>query len=153
MQDDPRIGQPKMQRTGANVDLVCSEGRVGVRVIAEDLIMDRETGRQIVKEDLGVKKISAKMVPRISTQDQKQRRLHISSDLLHNAEMCDRVITGDETLCFQYDQKQNDPAYSGKHRIKPRPQKACMSRSQGKTMLVCFFKHKGIVHYEFISQG
>ena len=49
MQDDPRIGQPKMQRTDANVDLVCSEGRVGVRVIAEEFIMDRETGRQIVK--------------------------------------------------------------------------------------------------------
>jgi len=30
--------------------------------------------------------------------------------------------------------------------------KACMSRSQVKTMLVCFFDHKGIVHYEFIAQ-
>jgi len=28
-----------------------------------------------------------------------------------------------------------------------------MSRSQVKTMLVCFFDHKGIVHYEFIVQG
>jgi hypothetical protein len=42
------------------------------------------------------------MVPRILTHDQK-RRLHISSHLLRNAEMFDRVITGDETLCFQYD--------------------------------------------------
>jgi hypothetical protein len=50
-----------------------------------------------------VKEISAKMVPRISTHDQKQRRLHILSDLLRNAEMFDRVITGDETWCFQYD--------------------------------------------------
>jgi len=47
-QDDSRSGQPKTQRTDANVDLVCSEGRVGVRVIAEELIMNRETGRQIV---------------------------------------------------------------------------------------------------------
>ena len=43
------------------------------------------------------------MVPRILTHDQKQRRLHISSDLLSNAEMFDRVITVDETWCFQYD--------------------------------------------------
>jgi len=50
-----------------------------------------------------MRKTSAKMVPRILTHDQKQRRLHISSDLLHNAEMFDRVITGDETWCFQYD--------------------------------------------------
>ena len=28
-----------------------------------------------------------------------------------------------------------------------------MSRSQVKSMPVCFFDHKGIVHYEFIAQG
>jgi len=28
-----------------------------------------------------------------------------------------------------------------------------MSRSQVKTMLVCFFDYKGIVHYEIIAQG
>jgi len=31
--------------------------------------------------------------------------------------------------------------------------KARMFRSQVKTMLVCFFDHKGIVHYEFTAQG
>ena len=73
-----------------------------MRVIAEELNMNRETVRQIVKEDLGMRKMSTKTVPRILTHDQKHR-LHISSDLLHNAEMFDRVITGDETWCFQYD--------------------------------------------------
>jgi len=43
------------------------------------------------------------MVRRILTHDQKQRRLHIPADLLRNAEMFDRVITADETWCFQYD--------------------------------------------------
>jgi hypothetical protein len=52
-----------------------------VRVIAEELNMNRETVRQIVKEDLGMRKFSAKMVPRIFTHDKKQRQLHISSDL------------------------------------------------------------------------
>jgi len=64
--------------------------------------MNRETVRQIVKEDLGMRKISTEMVSQILTHDQK-RRLHISSNLLRNAEMFDRVITGDETRCFQYD--------------------------------------------------
>jgi hypothetical protein len=35
----------------------------------------------------------------------------------------------------------------------PQPKKACMSRSQFKNMLVCFFNHKGTVHYESIAQG
>jgi hypothetical protein len=59
--------------------------------------------RQIVKKDLGTRNFSAKIVPRILTHDQIQRRLHISSDLLRNAEVFHRVITGDETWCFQYD--------------------------------------------------
>jgi len=45
------------------------------------------------------------MVPWILTHDQKQRRFHISSDLLCNAEMFYKVITIDETWCFQYDPK------------------------------------------------
>jgi hypothetical protein len=35
----------------------------------------------------------------------------------------------------------------------PRPKKAHNSRSQVKTMLVCFFDHNRIVHYEFTAQG
>jgi histone-lysine N-methyltransferase SETMAR len=74
-----------------------------VRVIAEELDMSRETERQIVKGDLEMRKVSAKVVPRILTHDQKQRRLHILFDLSRNAEMFDRVITCEETWCFQYD--------------------------------------------------
>jgi hypothetical protein len=105
VQDNPRSGQPKTQRTDANVDrvrtLVRSDRRLGVRVIVEELNMNRETVQQIVKENLGMRKISAKMPP-ILIHDQKQRRLHISSDLLCNAEMFDRVITCDKMWCFQY---------------------------------------------------
>jgi hypothetical protein len=107
VQDDPRRGQPKTQRSDAIVDrirtLVRSDRRLGVRVIAEEFKMNRETVGQIVKEDWGMRNFSTKMVPRILTHDQKQCRLHISSYLLRNAEMFDRVITGDETWCFQHD--------------------------------------------------
>jgi hypothetical protein len=63
VQDDPRSGQPKTQRTDADVDrvrtLVSSDRRLGVRVIAEELNMNRETVRQIVNEDFGMRKFSA----------------------------------------------------------------------------------------------
>ena len=93
------------------------------------------------------------MVPRIFTHDQKQRQLHISSDLLRSAEMFDWVITGDETWCFQYDPETKRQSMQWKTRNSPRQTKARMSWSQVKIMLVCFFDHKGIVHYGFIAQG
>jgi AraC-like DNA-binding protein len=100
-----------------------SDRRLGVRVLAEELNMNRETVRQIVKEELGMKKISAKMVPRILPYEQK-RQLHISSDLLRNADMSNRVITSDETWCFQ-----NNTTCSVEQRIHLGQKKhACLSR-------------------------
>jgi len=64
VQDDPRSGQLQTKRNDANVDrirtLVRSDRRFGVGVIAEELNMNRETVRQIVKEDLGIRKIPQK---------------------------------------------------------------------------------------------
>ena len=103
----PKKWAAKNAKDSANVDrvrtLLHSDRRLSVRVIAEELYMNREAAGQIVKEDLGMRKISAKMVPRILTHDQKQCLLHISSGLLRNAEMFDRVITGYEKWYFQYD--------------------------------------------------
>jgi hypothetical protein len=130
VQNDPRSGQPKTKRTDANVErvqtLVHPDQRLGVRIIAE-LNMNRETVRQIVKEDLGLRKISTKMMPQILTHDQKQHRLHISSDYLRNAEMFDRVITGDETWCFQYDLETKRYSMQWKTQNSPQPEKARMS--------------------------
>jgi len=114
--------------------------------------MNRGTVRPIVKEELGMRTFSAKMVARILTQNQKELRLHISSDLLRNAEMFVRIITGDETWCFQYDPEKKRQSMQWKTQNSHRPKKARMSRSLVKTMLVCFFHHKGIVHYIFIAQ-
>ena len=93
------------------------------------------------------------MVPRILTRDQKQRRLHISSDLSRNEEMFDRVITGDETWFFQYDPETKRQNMRWKTQNSPRTKKARVSRSHVKIVLVCVFGHKEIVHYEFIAQG
>jgi hypothetical protein len=49
--------------------------------MAEKLNLDRETVRKILTEDLGMRKVSAKTVPRILSNDQKQWRLAVCSDL------------------------------------------------------------------------
>jgi histone-lysine N-methyltransferase SETMAR len=73
-------------------------------MMAEELNLDRETVRKILTEDLGMRKVSAKFVPQFFSDDQKERRLDVCSDLsLQLAEgknFLDRVIMGDESWCF-----------------------------------------------------
>jgi hypothetical protein len=83
------------------------------------------------------------MVPRILSNDQK-RRLHVSSDLIHDAEMLDSVISSDGSWCSHYDPGTNRQSMQRETQNSPQPQKARTSRSQFKTILVCFVDHKGI---------
>jgi hypothetical protein len=75
VQDYPRSGQPKMQRTDANLDriwtLVSPDRRLGVTLIAEEANMNRETVQQIMMDDLGTRQISARIVPQILSDNQK----------------------------------------------------------------------------------
>jgi hypothetical protein len=74
--------------------------------------------------------------------------------ILYAMQKCfDRVITGDEMWCFQYKPETKQHSMQCKTQNSPWSKKARMSRSQVKTMLVCFFNHKGTVHYQSIVQG
>jgi histone-lysine N-methyltransferase SETMAR len=161
MKDDERTGRPKTHRTDENVEevwkLVHSDRRLSVRMMAEELNLDRETVRKILTEDLGMRKVSAKTVPRILSNDQKQQRPDVCSDLSHQLakgnNFLDRFITGDESWCFQFDPETKCQSMQWKKSASPRPKMARMSRAQVKTMLICFLDHKGIVHFEFLEQG
>jgi len=56
--------------------------RLTVRSIAKQVNFDRETVRKILTEDLDMRKVCAKMVPKELTEEQKQRRVTICQDLL-----------------------------------------------------------------------
>jgi histone-lysine N-methyltransferase SETMAR len=126
-------------------------------MMAEELNLDRETVRQILTEDLGMRKVSAKMVLRILSDDQKQRWFDVCFDLSRQLaegnNFLDRAITGDESWCFQFDPEIKRQSMQWKTSASPRPKKARMSRARVKTMLICFFDHKDIVHFEFLEQG
>jgi hypothetical protein len=90
-----------------------------------------------------------KVVPRILSDNQKQRWLDVYSDLSRQLaegnNFLDRVITGDESWCFQYDPEMKRQSMQWKTSASPRSKKARMSQAQVKTMLICFFLSQG--HY------
>jgi len=66
--------------------------------------LDRDTVRKILTEDLDMRKVCAKMVPKVLNEEQKQGRVTTCQDLLERQDdILGRVITGDETWVYQED--------------------------------------------------
>jgi hypothetical protein len=119
-----------------------------VRSIAEQADIKRETVMIILTEDLDMRKMCAKMVPKELTEEQKQRSVKIYEDLLERqGDIWGCVITGDETWVYQYDPKTKWQSAQWKTANFPRSKKFCQSKSRVQTMLLTLFDIRGIVHY------
>jgi len=77
--DEERSGRPTTNRTEENIakvrQILRENRRLTVRSIAEQVDIDRETVRNILTEDLDMRKVCAKMVSKEFTEEQKQRRV------------------------------------------------------------------------------
>jgi len=101
--DEERSGWPATSRTEENIAKVRQIVREKHQSMAEKVNFDRETVRKILTEDLDMRKVCTKMVPKEFTEQQKQRRVTICQDLLERQDdILGHVITGDETWVYQY---------------------------------------------------
>jgi hypothetical protein len=69
--------------------------------------MSKETDRNILIRDLGIRKLAAKLVPPNLREEQKDRRLTLCIDFAEQIQednFLDRVVTGNGT-CYQFDPK------------------------------------------------
>ena len=84
--------------------------------------IDRETVRKILNEDLDMRKVCAKIVPKELTKEKKQRRVTICQDLLERQDdILGHVITGDETWVYQYNPEMKQQSAHWKTANSPRP--------------------------------
>lgn len=78
-----------------------------------------ELSWRIINEDLGTRRIAAKMVPRILTAEQKQARVETCQELKQqldiDPDMFSKVITGDETWCYAYEPETKQQSSQWKH--------------------------------------
>ena len=91
VKDGDRPGRPRTAVTDDNIekvrDVVRKDGRVGVRAVAEEVNLDRESVRQILREKLNMRKVCAKMVPKLLSDGQKERRKELCLDLCNALRM------------------------------------------------------------------
>ena len=158
VEDDPKSGRPTTSRTIERVrEKVHSDRCLTVRMIADDLSMNSERVWRIITEDLGMRKVCAKMVPRLLNDGQKENRVQVCQDILKQLEitpdLLSRVVTGDESWIFECNPLTKQQSLEWKSASSPRPKKARLFKSKIKVMLIVFFDVHGIVHLEFLPQG
>jgi len=128
--DAPRPGRPKTVTTPEIIDqiddLILEDRRISDKSIAEQLGISRERIGSIVREDLDMRKLSAKWVPKCLNADKKRQRCQSSEQLLEFFRrdpnyFLSRLVTKDETWLYHYDPETKQQSLEWRHSGSPRP--------------------------------
>jgi len=130
--DELRPGAPKTATTEDNVtkiyDLVLADRRLKTREIAETVGMSKDRGH-ILHEISGMRKLSARWVPRLLTPDNKRNRETTSEQCLtllkrNPKEFLRRFVTVDETWIHWYTPETKEQSKQWTSPGEPAPKKA-----------------------------
>ena len=105
----PRPGRPKTVTTPEIIDriheLILEDRRISAKSIAEQLGISREWAESIIHEDLDMRKLSAKWVPKCLNADRKRQRCQLSEQIpdffrRDPNDFLSRLLTMDETWLY-----------------------------------------------------
>ncbi|UYV66795.1 hypothetical protein LAZ67_4002873 [Cordylochernes scorpioides] len=136
--------------------MILANRRITVREVAEDLNISIGSCHSIFINDLGMRRVAAKFVPKLLNCDQKQHRMNIANEMLDSVRedpiLLQRFITGDEAWVYGYDVETKAQSSQCKLPHEPKPKKARQVWSNVKVLLTVFFDCRGVVHLEFLPQ-
>ncbi|GFO46264.1 histone-lysine N-methyltransferase SETMAR [Plakobranchus ocellatus] len=88
--DEPKFGRPKTSTNEENTtrvdELIRCDRRMKIREIALKPEIPKSTVHEIVHDTLGYRKVSARWVPKMLTEDHKLQRVEISQHLLQRCQ-------------------------------------------------------------------
>jgi len=143
--DEPRLGAPKTATTEDNVtkihDLVLADRRLKIREIAETVEMSKGRVGHILHEILGMRKLSARWVPRLLTPDNKRNRGTTSERCLtlfkrNPKEFLRRFVTVDETWIHWYTPEEGEDCPIGR-------------KGDGHR----FWDSQGVIYIDYLEKG
>ena len=161
VESEARSGRPSTSRNEDVIEkvhqIVMEDRRLTLREIVEEVEISRKSVYSILTEDLCMRRVSAKFIPKLLTEQQKELRVEIAQKMLdcanNDLEFTKTIITGNETWVYGYDLESKFQSSQWKHPESPRPKKARQVRSNVKMMLTCFFDSRGIVHHEYAQKA
>ena len=162
VEDEQRSGRPKDALTEETIekihDIVMNDRRVKVREIADLTKISMERVHFALHEKLGMKKLSARWVPRLLTLDQKRQRMTTSQQCLamfkrNPKEFLRRFITVDETWIHHYTPETKEQSKQWVEPGSSAPKKAKVVPSAGKVLATVFWDARGIILIDYLEKG
>jgi histone-lysine N-methyltransferase SETMAR len=161
-EDEPRSGRPDDASNPEMVErvhqLVLEERRIKVKHIAYLLNISCGTVHHILTDILGLRKLSARWVPRMLTDENKRQRLQSSTQLLAQMnsspmEFLSRIVTQDETWVHHFTPEGKRQSMEWRHHGSPAPRKFKVVPSAGKVMASVFWDASGILLVDYLPKG
>ena len=161
MRDVERYGRSKEVREpeliGQIKNFMDKDRRVSIETIIAQFDVNVGTVHTIICEELKMRKICAKFVPRMLREDQKERRRLDSREMVElinsNPAILDALVACDESWIYCYDPETKRQSSQWKHPSYPRPKKARQSKSTNILLMIPFFDSTGMIHMHWASAG
>jgi len=139
-------------------DVVLDDRRMKLREIAEIIGISKHRVGYILHEELDMKMLCARWVPRLFTTDQKRTRMKISEQCLerfnkNKTDFLRRFITMDETWIHHYTPESKQRSKQWKEAGCSAPKKTRSVPSAGKVMASVFWDAEGILFIDYLEKG
>ena len=127
---------------------------VSIETISVQFDVSAGTVYTIIQEELKMRKICAKFVPKVLRENKKKRRCHDSREIIElinsDAADLDALVTCDESWIYCYDPENKRKCSQWKHAGSPRPKKARQSKSIHKLLMTPFFDCTGMIYMHWV---
>ena len=133
--------------------------RISAKTIVEQLGISRERDGSIIHEDLDMRKLSAKWVPKFLNADHKRQRCQSSEQILeffgaiHIISCRARLVTMEETWLYHYDPETKQQSMEWRHSGSPHPKKFRVQKYIGKVLASIFWDQDGILLIDYLPKG
>ncbi|KAL4113550.1 hypothetical protein QTP88_017159 [Uroleucon formosanum] len=122
IEDDHRPGRPSTSKTNDTITLVrdkiISDRRLTVREVTNEVGISIGTCHSILSDELGMKRVSAKLVPKLLTEEQMEHCIEVCLDLKNRVSndpsFIKSIISSDETWVYGYDPETKYPLLKSK---------------------------------------
>ena len=161
VRNDEMCGRSKEVRTpeliGQIKNFMDKVRRVSIETISAQFDISVGTVHTIIREELKMRKICAKFVPRVLRDDQKERRCHGSRRMVElinsDPAVLDALVSCDESWIYCYDPVTKRLSSQWKHAGSPRSKKARQSKSTHKLLMIPFFDSTGRIYMHWVPTG